>query len=228
MSDAALPPAWSRISAAAQAALSLVLPVWCAGCDAPDLPLCGSCRAALAPRPERRTVGGIPVWAGLAFRDIPARVIRAFKEDGRTGLAPVLAGALSAAAAEALRGAGSGSVLAVPMPTSAAAMRRRGFRPVELVAARAGLHPRRVLVSAGRRRDQRGLDVAAREQNVAGGMRVPPRRLALIEGRAVLLLDDVVTTGATLAEAARTLERAGATIIGAATVASTPRTHGYP
>ena len=99
-------------------------------------------------------------------------------------------------------------------------MRRRGFRVVELIAARAGLAPQRVLRATGTAADQRGLRSADRERNVRGSMRArTPRAL---EGRRVLLVDDVVTTGATLREAARALAAAGATVVGAATVASTP------
>ena len=66
------------------------------------------------------------------------------------------------------------------------------------------------------------LGVADRERNVAGSMRLRPADERRIAGRTVLLVDDVVTTGATLREAARALTAAGARVLGAAAVASTP------
>jgi predicted amidophosphoribosyltransferase len=68
-------------------------------------------------------------------------------------------------------------------------------------------------------RDQAALPAAQRAENLAGGM-AGDRSL---RGRDVLLVDDVVTTGSTLAEAARAADAAGARILGAATIASTPQ-----
>ncbi len=209
-----------------------MFPTWCAGCDAPDVVVCSSCREALAPRVVRREVAGLPVYAGVVFDGAPARIVRACKEEGRTGLARALAPALAAAAGAALAhapgasgasGASGGPVLVVAVPTTAAAMRRRGYRVVELLASRADLHPQRLLRATGRTADQRALGVADRARNMVGAFHVSARLRSRLEGRTVLLVDDVVTTGATLAEAARTLREAGAEVIAAATVASTPR-----
>ncbi|PZU46411.1 MAG: phosphoribosyltransferase [Microbacterium sp.] len=201
------------------AALALVFPTWCVGCDAPDVSLCPACRLAVRPVVTSRTLDDLPVWAGLAFEGVAARALRALKEEGRTGLARALAPALAAAADAACAGrADRAELLVVPVPTSPAAMRRRGYRVVELIAARAGLRPRRMLRTSGSAADQRRLGLDDRARNVHGSMRAHE-----VAGRAVLIVDDVVTTGATLREAARALRDAGATVIGAATVASTPR-----
>lgn len=205
------------VRAALGEALALVFPAWCAGCDAPDVPLCAGCRAALAPRVRVRQAGGLVVRSGLRFEGVAADVLRAAKEEGRTGLLAALAPALSAAVAESLAHAPAGEVSLVPVATSAAAMRRRGYRVVDAIAAREGLPVRRALRVAGAAADQRMLGRAARESNVAGAMAARG-----VEGRAVIVLDDVVTTGATLREAARALTAAGAHVLGAATVASTP------
>lgn len=205
-------------------ALALVLPVSCAGCDEPDVPLCETCRLELHPHTIRTDSAGTPVWSGLPFDGVTARVVRALKEDGRTGLARDLAPALRAAVdaarsgAEASAGVDGDGVVVVPVPTSPAAFRRRGYRVVELVARRAGLLPARLLRLTRTTADQRDLDRAARERNVAHALRARGA-----EGRHVIVVDDVVTTGATLAEAVRALRAGGATVIGAATVAATPR-----
>ena len=162
--------AWlgSVVRAACAEALALVLPVACAGCDEPDVALCEACRAELRPG-VTRSGQRVGVWSGLAFAGVPARVVRALKEEGRTGLARELAPALRAAVEAALRAASEGvggaggaasarsGVVLVPIPTSRAAFRRRGYRVVELVAHRAGLRTARLLHASRATADQRGL-----------------------------------------------------------------------
>lgn len=205
------------IRAALSEALALIMPICCAGCDEPDTGLCETCRAALAPRTQRRLLRGVdgdlPVWSGLAFEGVPARVIRSLKEEGRTPLAVHLAPALAAAAARF----GSG-VVYVPMPTSRSSFRRRGYRVPELIAAKARLPVARLLRTVRHVGDQRGLGRGDRRRNVALSLRA-----VRAEGRRVVIVDDVVTTGASLEEAVRALREAGAHVVGAVTTAATPR-----
>lgn len=205
-------------------ALALLLPVSCAGCDEPDVALCEVCALDLAPAPRRRRVdapgGAVDVWSGLVFEGVAARVLRAVKENGRTGLAPALAPALAAALA---RANGSDAVV-VPMPTSRVAYRRRGFRVPDLLLRRAGQRPQRLLRHARATADQRGLDRAARRRNVSSSL-TATRDAA---GQRVIVVDDVVTTGASLAEAVRALRDAGAEVVAAVTLAATPRRHPAP
>lgn len=204
---------WTHARAAMAEALALAFPVSCAGCGRVDASLCESCRGMLRPAVTRRTLpSGLVANAGLEFADVPARVLRALKQEGRTGLAPALAPALAAAV-----DAAPPFDAVVVVPTSRAAMRRRGFRVPELLARRAGLVPSRLLAASRVISDQRLLGREDRGRNVAGSLR--GRDAA---GLRVLVVDDVVTTGATLEEAARALRAAGATVVGAATVAATP------
>lgn len=212
----------STVRAAFAEALALVLPVTCAGCDEPDVPLCPTCRDALRPRVSR-SGDTVRVWSGLAFEGVSARVVRALKEDGRTGLARDLAPALRAAVDAAVGAASAdphavGRIVLVPIPTSRAAFRRRGYRVVELVARRGGLRTERLLSIARVAADQRGLDREARRRNVARSLRARDAT-----GLRIMVIDDVVTTGATLEEAARALRASGAEVIGAATIAATAR-----
>jgi predicted amidophosphoribosyltransferase len=135
---------------ALSAALSLVFPTWCAGCDTPDTPLCAACRSAHARARARRT-GGLRVWSGLAFEGVAARTLRAAKEDGRTGLLRALAPPSPPPSPRALAASTAGPVALVPVPTSPGAMRRRGYRVVETIARRADL-PFRRLLAAGTER----------------------------------------------------------------------------
>jgi predicted amidophosphoribosyltransferase len=207
------------VRAAFAEALALVLPVACAGCDEPDVGLCESCLMALRPSVLRQDPGGLGVRSGLRFEGVAGRVLRALKEEGRTSLARSLAPALAAAVAAVEEPRAT----LVPVPTSRAAFRRRGFRVIELVAARAGLETAPLLVATRQTGDQRRLDQHLRRANVAGSLRARG-----VAGRRVIVLDDVITTGATLAEAVRALEAAGAVVVGAATVAATPRRRGTP
>jgi predicted amidophosphoribosyltransferase len=201
-------------------ALALLLPVSCAGCGEPDVSLCERCALALAPDPRQTGVpepgGDVVVWSGLAFEGVAARVLRAIKEEGRTPLAVALAPALHAALARA----DADDAVLVPMPTSPSAYRRRGFRVPELLLRRAGRRGRRLLRHARRTDDQRGLDRDARRRNVAHSL--VARDAAKLR---VVVVDDVVTTGASLAEAVRALRAAGADVVAAVTVAATPRRH---
>jgi len=71
--------------------------------------------------------------------------------------------------------------------------------------------------------DQAGLDARQRVANLDGALAVPHRFVRLVRGREVLVVDDVITTGASIAEVARALRAAGADVIGASVVAATRR-----
>jgi ComF family protein len=200
-------------------ALAVLLPVECAGCGADDRALCDSCRAALAPDLTVRDVG-LPVWAGLRYEGVTRAVMLAFKEQGRVDAARALAPGLAAAVRAALAAAGPGSpVWLVPVPGTRAADRRRGYRPVRVLMARAQLVPARAFAAARPHSVQKGLSVELRDRNLRGTLLVR----SPVRGRRILIIDDVVTSGATLREAARVLREAGADVVGAAVVASTPR-----
>lgn len=194
-------------------ALAFILPVECAGCGAEDVALCAECLGALEPEPHSRVVDGVPVWSGLRFEGVVARVMRTLKEEGRTTLARPLGAGLGAALAALPSGAA-----VVPVPTSTASMRRRGYRVPELLLRRAGVPAHRALRIVRATGDQRALGIDDRRANVERSL--VARGVA---GRRVIVVDDVVTTGATLGEAVRALRAAGADVVGAATAAATPR-----
>ncbi len=193
-------------------ALSVLLGASCAGCDAPGRMLCDDCRSALAAAPvTRELAGGLAVTAALRFDGVAARCLRAVKEEGMTMLVRPLAASLE--------GLLPRDALIVPLPTSATAFRRRGFRVPELLVAAAGRRPERMLAAVGRRADQRGLGRAERARNVRGSLRATrPGR-----GREVVIFDDVITTGATISEASEVLERAGFRVAAAVALAATIR-----
>lgn len=215
-------------------ALAVLLPIECAGCGADDRALCANCRAALVPEVSSRVLGdGLRVWSGLEYDGVVRAVILALKRDGRLdaarALAPALAAAVDAGLAEERRdllaeerreaSRVEAPTLLVPIPGSRAAYRRRGYDPVRALLRRAGLPSTRAFAPARPHRAQKTLGVEERERNLRGVFRV--RRA--VAGSGILLIDDVVTSGATLREAARVLTLAGAEVIGAAVVASTAK-----
>jgi ComF family protein len=196
----------------------LVLPVDCAGCGTAGPALCRDCRARLRPDPTRRTIAGVPVVSALPYAGVVQPVVVAFKNEGRTGLAPPLAAALREAVGAAVAEVDGDDLLLVPMARTRRSAVERGYDPVRLLLRRAGLPHTDALRLVRRPEDQLRLGREERFANLEHGMatRVP------LTGRRVLLVDDVVTTGATLTEAARSVHAAGGRVLGAATVASTP------
>ena len=203
--------------------LDLVLPVECGGCGAPATRWCPACAAELTVRPDEphvvapREDPGVPVFALGRHAGARRRAIVGLKEHGRTDLIPPLARVLALGVHRLL---GWGMVdlplTVVPAPTRRSAARRRGGDPVAKVATLATRHHPAIAVVPALRmkalvRDSVGLDSGNRERNVAGRVVLtarPPHNTA------VLLVDDIVTTGATAAESVRTLQTSGAHVVG--------------
>lgn len=236
----------------ARDALAVLLPTQCAGCGDPNRSLCMPCTAALSPavrewtispattgggEPEHSTgpvatplppffppLSSLPLFSALNYEGRVRRVLYAYKDSGRADVAGSLAPAMRAAVEACLFASASASasrhgVEIVAIPSSRAARRRRGYNPVGLVLRAAGLVPAPVLRHARQPEDQSSLGRVARWANLAGSLTAPVD----LHGRAFLVVDDILTTGATVWEASRALQMAGADVLGAATIAHTPR-----
>ncbi|HEY1530151.1 MAG TPA: phosphoribosyltransferase family protein [Galbitalea sp.] len=209
----------SRITGALLDALAVFSPVDCAGCGAADRSLCEHCQIELEPEVTPRTLSdGSTVYTALRYEGVVRRTLLALKESGRTDVAKPLSLSLSAALARAAQP--GAEFLAVP--TSRAAWRRRGYDPVALLCKRAGFDSARVLKSSRATASQKTLGSGDRALNLHESMRA---RMSL-RGRRFILVDDVVTTGATLAEAARAVREARGEVVGHAALAFTPRLFG--
>ncbi|MWV50549.1 ComF family protein [Rathayibacter sp. VKM Ac-2803] len=204
-------------------ALAVLLPVDCPACGSPARAgPCGGCRAELAEagRPGRRTLGpaehSLGVVTGAAYSGVVRRLVLALKDEGRVGAAPPLAVLLRPALRLALRE--EPAVLVGP-PGSYGRRLRRGYDPVDLIVRAAGGRPARPLRRARHSLDQVGLGRSDRLGNLDGAFRA---RRPLVDSPPILLVDDVVTSGATLLEMRRAVEAAGGRVRGAVAVAGTP------
>jgi predicted amidophosphoribosyltransferase len=256
LADLALPSTCAACAVALEASGELGRPVsaqlpsmappssaWCPGCEAGVLACLwpgGARRVRPRPCPEALP----PVHAAARYEPPLSHLVAAYKDEGRRDagvlLGPLLGVAVDAAvsaspsARRRLEG-GNGPVLVVPVPTSRAARRRRGDAPLDGLArgALAGRDRRHLLVAdalAVRRRvaDQAGLGARERAVNLEHSMVVRPRWAPVLARAQCVVVDDVLTTGATLVEAARALRAAGCADVVGATVCATQRRAGAP
>ena len=208
-----------RVAGALLDALAALSPVDCAGCGNADRSLCPACRRAIEPAVTPRTLDdGSTVFTALRYEGVARQALLALKESGRTDVAKPLALSLAPALARAF--AHGAEIVAVP--TSRAAWRRRGYDPVALLARKAGYDLARVLVHERKTISQKTLGLGDRANNLHESMsaRMP------LAGRRFVIVDDILTTGATIAEAARAIREAGGEVVGGAALAFTPRLFG--
>jgi predicted amidophosphoribosyltransferase len=202
--------------------LDLVLPLQCGGCAAPSTRWCEACAKELSMSPDAPRVvtpridPGVPVFALGRYAGARRQAIIAMKDRGRIDLSAPLAGVLALGVHRLLLwGLLDVPLTIVPAPTRSWAARRRGGDPVARIATLAtDAHPQMTVVRALRMkalaRDSAGLGSSARERNIAGRVLLTMRRVPA-DGD-VLLVDDIITTGATARESVRVLQAAGARV----------------
>ena len=175
---------------------------------------------------------GVPVVAAGEYAGVARALLLSAKERGSLSTFPVLGERLAVAVAALCAAADAGGpFVLVPIPSPRGRVAERGVDftgSLARIAARrlvAGGLPAVVAAGLEMRRipdDQTGLGQVARSRNLAGALaatgRIPPGDIVVV--------DDIVTTGATLAEATRALTQAGRVPLGAATVAATTRRGG--
>lgn len=182
--------------------VELVLPRRCAGCGAPGYLLCPTCRTVLAAPPRRvfpPTSPHVPVFALGAYDGAHRSVVLAMKERSNLAVRRHV-GAVLEAALDFLEARGEipYSCVLVPAPTRPSAARARGGDPVQAICDATSRTVWPLLLLDARAADQSKLDAAARRANLAGAVRLrTPPPLSGPSARCIVV-DDVVTTGATL------------------------------
>ena len=204
--------------------LDLILPLECGGCGVGATRWCEACAHQLRVRPDEphvvtpRVPPGVPVFSLGRYAGPRRNAIVAVKEHGRADLVSPLGAALRGGLRQLLGwGVLDMPLTVVPAPTRRSAARRRGGDPVTRIALAATSGGRDAAVVQALRmkalvRDSVGLSGAARQRNVAGRVALKAAGTT-VSGTGVLVVDDIVTTGATAAEAVRVLQTSGASVV---------------
>lgn len=207
------------------AAADLLLGSCCPGCDKPGFRLCAGCCALLAEtRAFRLPSSTPPIVAAGPGDDLSRRLINAHKERSAWYLARPLGDRLAGAVDHLVAGLGApkgAQIALVPVPSTRSAVRRRGYDATAALAARAArgatatrAEVHRVLRHTRAVQDQSGLDRAERAENLRGALVAA----GPASDRPAIVVDDLTTSGATLAEALRALRAGGWSVVGAAVV----------
>ena len=208
------PECWSRVQ--------FIAKPWCAACGLPfdfdpgEGVLCGPCSAEAPAYDAARSV--------MVYDDGARDLILRFKHADRTDAAPTFGRWMARAGQDLLAGAD----WVVPVPLHRARLLWRRYNQSALLAhavGRAAMVPVApdALERVRNTPSQGGMSRSARATNVAGAFRVRHGAKAHIEGRRIVLIDDVMTTGATVQACARTLRKSGASHIGVLTLARVVR-----
>lgn len=223
------------------ATADLLLGSACVGCARPGNALCVRCAVPLQQPPTRVSpdpppAGLPPTYAVTAYDGAARAALVAHKERRVLALRRRLGTALAHSVLGVIGGEHPAGVRAPPALVTVCSaprtVRQRGHDPLWSLAAGCRRHLRRLgltvpLWPALRLRrqvaDQAGLDAAERGANLRGAYAVRPRYTRRLAGWPVVIVDDIVTTGATAAEAARALQAGGAQPIGVAVLAATRR-----
>jgi len=194
----------------------LIFPIRCFGCNAMGLSICSTCRHEWLPHYYQTNISDLNIHSAILYSTTASRIILAAKENGLSGADTLIIDAIT----HVLRKADFSrhNVQLVPVPSSPSARRRRGRSFIvdiaKKVSAQSGYPMSNSLEVVRRVRDQSGLRARERSLNMEGAFALTPG--AHPRGD-LILIDDVVTTGATLREASRALTAHGFHVLASVT-----------
>ena len=200
-----------------QALQELIFPVRCLGCSALGLSICSICRRSWHPhifRTSSRSAPYFPIYSSVAYSPIAGKVLLSAKERSLIQADELILSALKRSLFHCVQEHGAG--ILIPIPSRASVARLRGRQFVSEISQQLTVASRlptiENLTHLRKVRDQSSLDAKSRVENLSGAMTA----LRYLSGKAILI-DDLVTTGATLQEAARALREKGIEVAAAVT-----------
>lgn len=188
----------------------LIFPSRCIGCRALGLSLCSRCRRYWNPHIYRRAVSGLMIYSAIEYSPIAQKVVLGAKESGYRICDDLIVEALKYSLKYFSREIGNATL--VPIPSKQSAQRKRGRDFIAAMTSQIDAANQSALRVSKRVRDQSQLSVDQRARNVQGAFEV----ISVPIGD-VILIDDIVTSGATLLEARRAFARRGVRVKGAIT-----------
>jgi predicted amidophosphoribosyltransferase len=206
----------------------LLFPTRCFGCRELGYSICSKCRKLWNPHLYQSRVSNLTVYSAIAYSPVAKNLLLAAKEQSINSADKLVLIALKTALYETFQRYPSCAL--VPIPSGRSANRRRGrefINEMALSVARDfGVAVLPLLEHQRIIRDQSKLNVSSRRENLAMALSIKSEFLGNYSGEKVVILDDLVTTGATINEANRALTRGGFEVQAAATACVALRRRG--
>jgi ComF family protein len=197
--------------------LDLILPTHCALCDKSGASICAQCKTKFVPRRFDIQRNFMPGYAATEYSEATAKLIHEFKERGQTELAKFFVSLMAPRLSEL----GKSDAILVAAPSGKVASAKRGFQPAQVLAKQLGRQIGLPNLAALKPKvevaDQAALSREQRLENMHQSLIASK----VLRGKRVILVDDIVTTGATLTEAKRAVEQVGGLPVFFATFAET-------
>jgi predicted amidophosphoribosyltransferase len=207
---------------------TLLFPVRCYGCRDLGFAICSNCRKHWNPHIYQSQIADLPVYSAIPYSAVARNILLAAKEESQKSADQLIIRALSKSLETLFKNIPVCAI--VPIPSQPSANRRRGRDFVSeisiSVARECGvavlpmLHHQRVI------RDQSKLNIAARRENLAMALAIKSEYAGNYPAEKVVILDDLITTGATIKEAIRALTKGGFLVQAAATACVAQRRRG--
>ena len=208
----------------------LIFPSRCIGCSQLGISICSNCRSSWHPHIYLREVSvegcNYPVVSSVQYSPVASRVLLSAKESNIADADKLLIDAISHSLSHFIKRFGGRTLVAIPSRRSATRKRGRNFlseitsEVVRISENEISFIDTQLLVHSRGVKDQSALNSKQRHSNVSGALAVPSKFKPRIgDGNIgpLIIVDDLITTGATLAEAIRALRTAGFEVKGAVT-----------
>ena len=203
----------------------ILFPSRCFGCRALGPDICSLCRVHWNPHLYRSTIESMSIYSAVLYSPVAKRIILSAKEDGIKAADNLIIRAITHSLQLLLRDFEVG--ILIPMPSRSSSNRKRGrdflSQITQSIAREESLEYMDLLSHSRKIKDQSGLNSHERIENIFESMAIDRNKLpSLGVGKDVILVDDLITTGATLLEARRALEVRGIRVIAAITACLSP------